>query len=189
MIASFLLFGAKAHANPIRLAQIPATAQTASATSSPVFMTPGTATSTLYLDAFAAAGAQQYDTVSLLTYFSASSTSSTLNMTVEYSDGVAGVDCTSTPTLCDWYQDATLVMTNASTSQPYPIGTVALNTYAWKYASSTQGGAVGVGTSNTALRAITIPVVTRYVRVFYSLTVGGTNGAVWGKLVPFKQSN
>ncbi len=187
LLASMFLFAIPTHANPIRLAP---TSQTASATTSPTFMTPGTATTTVYLDSFAGnTSSQQYDAVSLLTQFYGSSTAAVLNMTVEYSDGVAGVDCTATPGVCDWYQDATIEMTNASTSQPYPITANALNTYSWTFASTTQGGAAGVGTSNRALKAINIPVTSRYVRVFYTLGIGGTNGAVWGKLVPFKQSN
>lgn len=186
LVGSMFMLAVPAHANPIRQAP-PST--TSSATSSPTFMTPGTATTTVYLDSFAGGSTQQYDAVSLLTQFTGSSTAATLNMTVEYSDGVAGVDCTATPTACDWYQDATIEMTNASTSQPYPIASNALNTYSWTFASTTQGGAAGVATSNRALKAINIPVTTRYVRVFYTLAIGGTNGAVWGKLVPFKQSN
>ena len=186
LMASAFMFAIPAHANPIRQAP---PSSTASATTSPTFMTPGTATTTVYLDSFAGGSTQQYDAVSLLTQLFASSTATTLNMTVEYSDGVAGVDCTATPTACDWYQDATIAMTNASTSQPYAISNNSLNTYSWTYASTTQGGAAGVATSNRGLKAINIPVTTRYVRVFYTLAIGGTNGAVWGKLVPFKQSN
>lgn len=187
LLASAFLFAVPVHANPIRLAP---PSSTATATTSPTFMTPGTATTTVYLDSFAGnTSSQQYDAVSLLTQLFASSTATTLNMTVEYSDGVTGVDCTATPTACDWYQDATITITNASTSQPYPITSNLLNTYSWAFASTTQGGAAGVGTSNRALKAIKIPVTTRYVRVFYTLPAGSTNGAVWGKLVPFKQSN
>lgn len=182
---SLLALSIPAHANPLRLAP---TSQTASATTSPVYMTPGTATSTIYMDSFAQGGSQIWDAVVLLEQFTASSTNSVLNTTIEYSDGVAGVDCTATPTACDWYVNNTIAMTNASTSQPYVLSSNSLNTYTWKYASTTQGGAAGVETANRGFKAITVPTPARYVRAIFTLA-GTTNGAVWGKLVPFKQSN
>ncbi len=184
-VAAFF-YSIPAHANPLRLAPVGVTAV---ATTSPVFMTAGTATSTIYLDAFAAAGAQQYDKVTVLEQLTASSTSTTLNTSIEYSDGVTGVDCTTSPAACDWYVDNTISMTNASTSQPYVLSNNNLNTYTWAYASTTQGRAGGVETANRGFKALTVPVTTRYVRVIFTLPSGSTNGAVWGKLVPFKQSN
>jgi hypothetical protein len=183
LIVLGLGFASVAYANPLFFVS---SAQTATATSTLTFMTPGTATTTLYFDSSVGAPGKAVDKAVLLTQLTASSTNTKLNIGVEYSNGVAGTDCTLVPTACDWYADEQQNSVTATTSQAYQIGTPI--TYSWTYASTTQGGAA-VGNSNIGLKVITLPMPTRYTRVFYSLGIGGTNGAVWGQIIPQRQTN
>lgn len=164
----------KAHANPLGFS---CAAQTASATTTPVYMTAGTATSTLLFDTYCVNGTNQPNTgntniankLTLLTQFSASSTASVLGISVEYSqDGV------------DWYQDNYLSPL-ATTSPAVLLATP--NSYSWLFASSTLDGVANTG--NRVGKALQIQTPTRYVRVVYTLT--GTNAAVWGELLPQKE--
>ena len=179
-ILAFFSFAIPVSANPMRY--VPS-ASTATATSTVTFMTPGAATTTLAIDSYANGQTAAFDKAILMTQFTGSSTNSVLNIGIEYSMGVAGVDCTSTPTACDWYKDNQFNFVNATTSAPYSIAVP--NSYSWKFASSTQGGATTP--TDRALNTVTIPVVARYVRVIY--TMATANGAIWGTLVPIRQSN
>lgn len=173
-IFAILLLAPSAHANPLRF---PATVTTSSATTSPVFLTPGTATSTVTYDAWAnGGGSQAFDKATLLLQMTASSTSTTYNVSVEYSqDGI------------DWYSDALLQSVTGTSSQRYSVNTPI--GYSITYASTTPGGAIVPATANTAYRALTIPTPTRFVRVFTALAIGGTNGAIWQQIVGQKQGN
>lgn len=121
------------------------------------------------------------DTATLLEYVQASTTASIFVTKIEYSDGVPGVSCTTTPNACDWYEN---------NSETYAAGAIAIvvpNTYTWTYASTTQFGA---GTISTLLerrgaKAITFKVPTRYVRAYVVNT--GAGGSVYLKWVPKKQ--
>lgn len=155
-------------------------AMTATATTTPFFMTPGNATSTLVYDSFNLSGTNQRvvndpttaDTAALAVQFTASSTASILNFVVERSDD--GVD---------WYQD-NVVAPFATTSPVIQLATPI--SYSWAYASSTING---VGNSGSRLgKVVTIPTPTRFTRVIFSLAAGGTNGAVWAKFIPEKQN-
>lgn len=130
---------------------------TAPATTTLSYMTPGTATTTLTYDTLFNGS----DSAVLLTQFTASSTSSVLNMNVQYSqDGI------------DWYADDLIDSINSTTTPNKSIQVV--NTYSW----------IALGTT-VANRAITIPTPTRYTRVQYSIT--GAAGAIWGSMVAKKQ--
>ena len=163
-----------AHANPTIFAS--ATTTKSAASTSAAFMTPGTATSTLVYDAHAqtlGGGTYKTDFIGLLVQFSASNTSATLNLSVEYSqDGI------------DWYRNFVADPTQFGTTTPAAqIATPFTTT--WKFASSTLGGA----TSSDAVRstaAMIIPSPFRYTRLVSTMT--GANGAVWAQFVPFKES-
>lgn len=170
----------KTEANPLGFS-CPSYSNTA--TTSPVYMTPGTATSTVVFDTYCINGTNQPNTgntfasngATLFLQFNASSTFSTLNTTVEYSqDNI------------DWYQDNYL--TNATTSMPFEIASS--TKYEWVYASSTLNGVTpNDGRINKMLRLYT---PTRYLRVVNSLAstsgAGIKNGAVWTAIVPFKEN-
>jgi hypothetical protein len=161
------------HANP---SFFYAGAVSASATSTVAYMTPGTGTTTIQYDTYTATGnTQATDRAALALQFTASSTNSTLLINLEYSeDGI------------DWYQDAITTIT-ATTTRPVLLAPV--NQFKWTFASSTAGIGAVASTTNRDTRIITIPTPTRYVRALMSLQLGGTNGAVWGKVIPVKERN
>lgn len=173
-VAATLVGGASVYANPSFFAP---QAMTSTATSSPAFMTPGAATTTLVYDSYNLNGTNQpivndptsAQSATLAIQFSASSTASVLNIGVERSqDGI------------DWYQDNlnSLATTSGSDSINVP------STFSWTYASSTIGGLPNTG--NRIGKLINIPTPTRYTRIIFSLT--GTNGAVWAEFIPQKEN-
>lgn len=165
-----------AHANPIDMNVV----QSAAATTTLVYMTPGTATTTIAYDSFNG-DSNGSDSAVLLTQFTASSTSSILGIRLEYSQGVTGVDCVASPTVCDWYADNLNAL--ATTSSTNTITTS--GTFSWTFASTSQAAAAVSATNNIGLKATIIPVPTRYVRAIYTIT--GANGAVWKSIVAKKQ--
>ncbi len=176
-VTAFLLFS-KVEANPLAYAT---TVQTAAATTSPAYLTPGVATSTLVYDSYAArpTGA---DKIALQVQAIGSSTASVYNISYEYTNGAPGLDCVGSPTSCDWYKDNTFVV---STSSAANQAVATPNSFSWTFASSTQGGAAA--TDNRALKTFIVPTVVRYTRVIFSIT--GANGSVWAQIVPAKQNN
>lgn len=157
---------------------------TAAATTTLTFMTPGAATTTLYYDAYAVGITTKVDAAVLLLQLTASSTSTNLNVGVEYAqEGTSGADCTTSPTLCDWYQDA-ITTRQATTTNPVLIA--APDQYSWTFASSTPGKLAPGASNNKDNRAIKIATPTRYMRVIFTMT--GTNGAIWGKIIPIRET-
>lgn len=170
-----LLFGAQiAFANPSFFAPF---AKTSTATSSPAYLTAGTATSTIVYDSFNLNGTNQSapsdplaaDTAVLAVQFTASSTASILGIAIERSDD--GVD---------WYQDnlSTFATTSPQASLQVPM------TYSWGFSSSTINGVLN--TSSRVGKVITVPTPTRYTRAV--LTMTGAAGAVWAEWIPKKQN-
>ncbi len=168
------------HANPSSYAN---TAQTSSATTSPAYLVPGVATSTLVFDSYANARNTAADRAAMGVQFIGSSTASTYNIAFEYSNGAPGLDCVTTPTSCDWYKDDLLAAVTATTTQPYSINLPI--SFAFAMASSSQGGAGA--SDNRALRMVTVPTPARYIRAIFTIT--GANGSVWAQIVPVKQNN
>lgn len=159
------------------------TVQTATATSTPAYMTPGTATSTLVYNTYTntnvatatPSGSNAPSTatsVTLLGQLTGSSTSAVIKITPEYSfDGI------------DWYQGYGLLGLYA-TSTPNPTLSYSnVDSLTIPFASTTVGGASG--TQSIDHFAITIPVPTKDVRFVVTLT--GANAAFWGQVVPTKQ--
>lgn len=152
---------------------------TAAATTSPAYMTPGTGTSTspiydAYAQTLSGGVSSKADTVGMLVQFTASSSATVLNASVEYSqDGI------------DWYRNF-VVDPNQTGTSTAPIFSVA-NPYSfrWQFASSTVGGIVVPPNSNRSTAALLIPTPFRYTRVVFTLT--GAAGAVWAQLVPIKE--
>jgi hypothetical protein len=109
--------------------------------------------------------------------YAGSSTSATLNVNEEYSQNNI-----------DWFQGSqTLVNGNSTTTLPDSLTPVPQYQYA--FASSTSGlGAVTNANSATTSLAISIPTPSRYIRLIFSLKIGGTNGAVWALVLPKKEN-
>lgn len=166
--------GTVAYANPSFFAP---QAITSVATSSPAFMTPGLATSTLVYDSYNLNGTNQpvvndptsAQSATLAIQLSASSTASVLTIGIERSqDGI------------DWYQDNLNSLATSSLSDSITIP----STFTWTFASSTIGGVSNTG--NRIGKLINVSTPTRYTRFIFSLT--GANGAVWAEVIPQKEN-
>lgn len=175
------LFGGAgiAFANPFYFGP---TVQTSVATSTPVYMTPGNATTTLVYNSSTDStnptavstktNAVKADSVTFLFALTGSSTVSVANVTFEFSnDGI------------DWYQNELPIFGYSTTSQTFvPTTPLSMNL---QFASTTVGGAAG--TSAVDRIAVTVPVPTKDVRAV--VTLKGANAAVWQQFVPIKQNN
>ena len=150
----------------------PSTCYTAAATSSPAYMSPGLATSTVECNL----GGDGARTAVVRVQANATSTATTFNFYVEESmDSI------------DWYpitQEQT-----SSTTNPFNVGVRAYTTFT--FASTTIGGTsvalsgnrLGVsGENNRNHYTFEVPVRERYVRVYAGLT--GAGGAVWMHILP-----
>lgn len=161
----------------------PTTCYSASATSSPTYMTPGVATSTTGTGG-CFLGLEGARTASLVIQYNASSSAtSKFNTIVEESmDGK------------DWYAVALdQIATTSVTVSPSTKGL-----FEYTFASSTAGAAasgsagnhLGVnGTNNRNQLVIDVPTRMKYLRAFTSLQTGGTNGAAWMQIIPRVDTN
>lgn len=156
---------------------------TSAATSTPAYMTPGNATSTITYNTYSntsdpLAGvsgttpANAANFVTLLGAFTGSSTNAVLKITPEYSqDGI------------DWYKGYGILVP-ISTTTPNPTYAYSyVDSITFPYASTTSNGATG--TQAVDRFAIKVPVPTKNIRFVVSLT--GANGSFWGQVVPSKQ--
>src|SRR3990167_1756645 len=123
-VASLAFFSNRADANPSQIS----TKSTSSASTTPSFMTPGAATTTLSFDT-QEDGALSVDSAVLGINFSGSSTVAVLNVDIEYSQNGSS-----------WYRDNTLFENGESTTTP-SMNFTTPNSYAWTFASSTLNGA------------------------------------------------
>lgn len=166
-------------ANPLELSTSNITATTTVS-----YMTPGTATTTYYFDSYSGNGTGYgMDSANLLVQLTASGTSQ-IRWGYEYSMGVAGVDCTTNPGACDWYKDDMQLPVTATSTQQYNLS--APIEYTWTFATTSQGYANAA--PNRALKVMTVPTPTRYVRVIFSIPAGSVNAGVWAAFIPQKQS-
>lgn len=161
------------------------TASSAAATSTLVYQTAGTATTTLVFDSYTLLGTNQasagitqaVDSVALLEQFTGSSTASTLNADIQYSqDGK------------DWYAFAfgSNFTVNAASTSP---SVAAVTTVSFPFASSTIDrltSAAVVATSST--RIVILPIPTRFVRAVFYMPVGSLNGAYFAQFVAKRQN-
>lgn len=161
------------------------------ATTSPRFMTPGTATSTIYADS--GQNESSFQSSVLAVQVLASSTGSIFNFRLEYADETPTFNCYSTPTACDWYTDSTLQTgVGVSTTTDSGINYIpTAQTYSWKYASTTEGCTTGsnITSVNRGCKLITVPTPTRYTRAVFWLPIGSTNGAVWAAFIAKRENN
>jgi hypothetical protein len=154
------------------------TVQTATATSTPAYMTPGTATTTLVFNTLTStsvatatpsnsSNTPKADFVDLLVQLQGSSTAADLHIGYEYSqDGL------------DWYQDFLPQGGYSTTTQTQ---TPALDSISVLAASTTYDG---TGKTNFDNFVVSVPVPTKDVRIVLTLT--GANAAVWAQVIPVK---
>lgn len=163
VLIGFLIPLTHANANPLRF---PASAVSATATTSPTFLTTAATSTIVTFDTYSQTGVvgaggstQAADKAALNIQFAASSTSSVLLTTLEYSqDGI------------DWYTDDAI-----TPASPTLFNISSPNVYSWT--------AAGTATSS---KTIIIPTPERYVRA--KMSISGAAGAVWAQIVSQKQS-
>lgn len=166
----------KAQANPSNIYGV----QTAAATTSLVYMTAGTATTTLTLDNYIgnvlpgnyintnqpAVSGGVSDSVTALIQFTASTSGSILKVRPEISqDGI------------DWYPYNTPLATISTTT---PIA--GYSDYQWTVATTSANGLPGTSNAMKQLNSLTITnVPTRYIRLIFTIPIGSSNGALWSE--------
>lgn len=150
----------------------PSTCYTAAATTSPAYLQPGLATTTVTCFL----GNEGARSASVLVYFLASSTNSSITIGVEESQN-----------RIDWYALGPNQV--ASTSPTIDLDTN--GTFSWQFASTSQGGAATTG--STTLRIFDVNPRLENMRVFVAAasTTGALNkdAAVWVKIVPRQDVN
>lgn len=166
---TWFAFAITARANPSFFVR----QQTASATSTVTYITPGAATTTLTYDTGNGA-AQGADSAALMVQFNASGTLSVLQADIQYSqDGT------------DWYATSFAWNPNTTVATSSPsIGTV--QQFNFGYASSTINR--GANTTATTTRIVVIPTPTRYVRAVFTLAPGSPNGVFWAEFIGKRQN-
>jgi hypothetical protein len=140
--------------------------ESATATSTLSYMTPGTATTTISIDG----GASALDSALLTFQYTASGTAPVLKARVEYSSDKI-----------DWYPQMTAIGQATTTL----IATPFLE-YSFTLSTTTDNG--GSGTSARVHGSLDIPTPTRYTRVKFYVPASGGNGALYTELTAKKQS-
>jgi hypothetical protein len=175
---ALVIGGTVAFANPSYFG--PGVTTNSAASTTPAYMTPGAATTTTpvynsYAQNINGGLHFKADKATLGVQFLASSTNSTLNIAVEYSnDGV------------DWYRDFTLD-SNAMGTTTTPYNLSIPHTMSWKFASSSVGGLGVAANNNMSTAYLIIPTPAKYTRVVFSCAIGGTNCGVWAELTPIRE--
>lgn len=152
-LTAFLIIN-EAEANPFFFQR----SQSATATTSVVYMTPGTATTTVTLDTLSDRGAIS---AALLVQYTGSTSAAVIDHTIEYS--MNGID---------WFgQDS------------YP-GTLSIGQATIHHASTTVTHRWGAGsaTASTTRRTFEYSVPTRYIRATLSVPIGADRGALYAEL-------
>lgn len=156
---------------------IPCTA-TATATSSPTFMTAGTATTTLACN-IQTGTTQAFNNGYLLVQFTGSSTASKINIAFEHST-VEGID---------WYADETIgeAQQNGISTTTRTVDVSQPNVYSLSFASTTVGGTGTTTATNFKVFNFNAPI--NRVRAIITMPAGSQNGAVWAQIVGKRENN
>lgn len=190
MIAIFGLAGGVVLANP---SFFPKGVSSTTATSTPIFVAVTATTTNVAYDTFnsqaggVSANTSATNSISLLLQMiGSSSPASIMKWRYEFADDTAGFNCVDTPLACDWYSESVnTIAGTASTTQEVAT----FRDYSWSFASSTIGGILGgqATSSDRALKLVSVPTPTRYVRVVIYKAIGSANFAYWAKLLPIKE--
>lgn len=171
----FLSVVLPASANPLRIGT---SQRSATATTTVVAMTPGTATTTNTYDAYSQPSGFALNRATLFVQLGGATVpTATMNINFEYSnDGV------------DWYEVAGGYNFGWATStKPFDLAQVFQ--YKFNFASSTAGLGVVPLTDATTTRAILVDTPTRYVRAIFSVPPGASNVNVWSEWVPLRETS
>lgn len=161
-------------ANPSQILET----KSAAATTTYSYLTAGAATTTSTFDTQSDGGLSA-ESATLLFWVRATTTTSTLNINIQYSqDNI------------DWFQDAgTLAPSFATTTVTNYYLTNAAQ-YTFSFASSTADANLGaaVATISTTTRALSVSAPTRYIRAVFSVPVGAAASAIWTDWAAKKQN-
>lgn len=146
------------------------TKETAAATTTLVYMSPGLATTTLSYDSLSG-DSVKINTLNVAFQYTASNTAPTLN--VRFEDSQNGVD---------WYPRSTIVG-SATTS----LMTAPYNNMSFVLSTTTDIG--GSGTNGRIHESFTVNAPMRWVRAIFSVPQGTTNGGLWAQFIPTKETN
>jgi hypothetical protein len=173
-IALGIIFSPKAEANSSFFLPV---CSTATLTSSPNYLTAGTATTTLSCDSYQNGIPRATDSISLLIQQAASSTSSVLNINIQYSqDNV------------DWYETTGMASPIISTTTN-PINLSTVGQFQLKFASSTIDlSAVTSVNSATTTRFMSVNTPLRYVRAIFSAPASSAGQAIWAQFIPKRET-
>ena len=182
IVIAFLAIAGIAFANPFYQGL---SAQTATATSTQAYLTPGTATTTPVYDSYEQYGTNETNggnltipnQVAVILNGAASSTATVVNVACEFSNNYIGTTGNG-----DWYQNEVI---QATTTNAGPQSGNIPNTFSFTYASSTVGGAVVGANTSRFEKVFVCPVPLRFVRAV--ITTTGNNASVWASIVPIKQ--
>lgn len=156
----------EAKANPSRVQAPTACSTSASGTTSPSYLSAGTATTSITCNmANAGSGTEVFNTAMANLQLTASSTNTRICRRVSYS--MDGIDYFPTYALT-----SELATSSAESLTP---GETCFN-----FASSTEAV---IGTATINRRSFNVPVSQRYVKIDFYIPVGSAAGAVWGQLV------
>ena len=198
MVAVIGLFGYYAHANPTFF---PTPSQTASATSSAAYMTPGNGTSTLVYDSYQITQGSNISFnqtgisgLALGVQLTATTGFPTLNIEYEYSQGVTGKDCVATPAACDWYRNSPI--SEATTTNPVRVNEVGITQFYFASTTAMEGGNAYDAGDTTINLSFDVKPRMRYVRAvaYLSSTTAivsnsRDNGMVWMEWIPKKEES
>lgn len=166
----------KAYANPSQITRY----QTATATTTVTYMTPGTATTTLSYDS-QTDGSSPDNSAILFVQYTASTSLNILRARVEHSNDSI-----------DWYPENAIALngtglTNNATSTQL-VGDA--STYKWQTATTTAitDGLAGSGTASRVHLSLPIYTPTRYTRVVFWNRAGEGNGALWAEITSKKEN-
>ncbi len=181
-VVSLAFFSNEVEANPSQITDT----KSVVATTSVAYMTPGNATTTRYFDAQSDGGLAA-DSAALAIIMNASSSLGTLNLNLEYAQGTSGIDCTATPTSCEWFADN--LDSGVATTSPI-IALQIPRSYSWPFASSTPGMGAGVGSAmgQTARKVISVATPMRYVRAVFTVPIGAGNASVWAEWITKREN-
>lgn len=146
---------------------------TTTATSTPLgYLTPGTATTTVYFDSQASGSRTGAENAILALQLTGSTTPSnatvattTYSVLLEYAQ--AGENCISTPAACDWYSGHQVATTTS-------LG--------WQ----TENGVLIASTTPTKV-FVDVATPTRYTRAVVTIPAGSTNGSFWAEFIAKKE--
>lgn len=171
-LAVLTLFGMSVKEARATPSQFFPTKETAPATSTLLYLTPGTGTTTLTYDSFQGDNAK-IDRLVLAMQYTGSSTGPTLK--IRFEDSMNNND---------WYPRSATSLNPTSTTT---LLTGNFSEYQWTVSTTTDNG--GSGTAARVHNAFTVEAPMRYVRAIFYVPAAGGNGGLWAQFVPVKQKD